>query len=105
MNQQYSICYGDLEAKNSTPCIVCECWCEGEELEEALAKDDFNVYALRYKSEIILCRSCHLEDVMGNQGDLLTIVSVRYEEAQAGIWLIDFAEATMCKDKYCSQCH
>jgi len=46
MNQQQSICYGDLEAKNSTPSMVCGYWCEGEELGEALVKDDFNVYAL-----------------------------------------------------------
>ena len=66
MNQQRSICYGNLEAKNPTPSIVCGYWCEGEELEEALAKDYFNVYALRDNSESILCRSCHLEEVMAN---------------------------------------
>lgn len=105
MKKQCAICYGELEVKDSTPCFVCGCWFEGDELKGELAKDNFTVYALKDDTEVVLCGSCHLEEVVANQGDLLEILNIRYEEAQSGIRFMEYSEAKLSKDKYCLQCN
>ena len=97
-------CYAELEVREASPCFVCGCWLNSEELREAVNKNDFAVYGLTDGTEIILCKLCHLEEVLSNQGGLLNDLAIRKEEAEASVRFLDHAEALVTKDKYCTEC-
>jgi len=62
------------------------------------------VYGLNDGTEVTLCDLCHLEEVLSNQGGLLSDLGIRKEEAEAGVRFLNHAEAFITKDKYCTNC-
>lgn len=97
-------CYSEMEVRETTPCFVCGCWHEGENLHEILDRDSFSIYGLPDNTEIVLCTMCYLEDVISNLGDILDELNIRKEEAEEKLRFFDFAEYRISKDKYCTEC-
>ena len=105
MNQnQCPTCYSDLEVRETSPCYVCGCCLDAEDLQRAIAKDNFSVYGLENGTELTLCKICHLEEVISNLGGLLDELGIRKEEAEASVRFLGHAEASVTKDKYCTEC-
>jgi len=105
MNQnQCPKCYSGLEVRETSPCYVCGCWLDAEALQKAIAKNNFAVYGLENGTEVTLCKTCHLEEVISNLGGLLDELGIRKEEAEASVRFLDHAEVCITKDKYCTEC-
>lgn len=75
-----------------------------ETLQKAIAKNNFAVYGLENGTEVTLCKTCHLEEVISNMGGLLDELGIRKEEAEFGVRLLDHVEACITKNKYCTEC-
>ena len=97
-------CWSELEVRESSPCFVCGCWLTGEELAKAIVENDFAVYGLTGGDEITLCDLCHIEEVLSKLGNLLKDLDIREEEASAHVRFLNRIDASLTKDKYCTEC-
>ena len=97
-------CYLELEIRDTSPCFVCGCAHQGKELNTCIEKNNFSIYGLKDDTEIILCKYCYLDEVLSNQGALLSDLNINLVNATEEIRFFRSAEALQTKDKYCSQC-